>query len=896
MKAGVGYSADEDPVRAGREAAETAASSSGKPVLTLLFTTDSCDQQKVYGSVRDVVAGSSIAGMCAGGIILDDRVFSKGVGVLTISGDELRVATSLQTSLSGNPYLAGERAGEELAACGINEGSVFVFPDGFCSNIADMVRGLYNKLGPSHCYIGGGAGDNLKFFRTYQFSDTGVWTDAVSVALVSGINIQTAIGHGWMPIGDPLVITTSRGRRVSEIDGRPAFYAYAERFKGITTEGFPEIAMKHPLGFQDIAGNYFLRDPLYVNPDRAIDFITEVPGNAVGNIMHGRVEDLVNAAGEVARRAAGRVDNPRFVLVCDCISRHLLMGTDFEKELKAVRASVGSDVPIIGVLTFGEIGGFADVPFIHNKTIAVAVGGDRKTACREAAHPRYGSLTAELSALHEITSFELSDSEENIAREAIEKAGRLFGVRCFAWTRESGVGDEIAASWGFKDPSRVPIKMKERTPNQFNHAFDEFGMLFMEQADPITDREMRLYTIFARQIEKVLLHAKNNRERRRMEEELMLIKMQRLESLGVLAGGIAHDFNNMLTAIMSNIYLAKTSVDKDSEVYKKLEETERASERAQGLTQQLLAFARGGTPVKQTIYLRQLIADSANFAVGGSNVRCEFSLQDALWPVDADEGQVSQVIHNLAVNSAQAMPDGGIILIRGENVIIGPDDNMPERKGRFVKITVQDRGAGIPEEHLMKIYDPYFTTKPKGKGLGLAVVFSIIRNHGGHIDVESKVGLGTTFTLYLPASEGEVKEARKEAEGAAANSGNILLMDDEESIRCVAKDVLRGMGYSVEVSRDGAEALEAYRKGMAAGRPFDAVIIDLTVPGGMGGKELIKKLREIDPQVKGIVSSGYTGDPAMAEYREHGFVEILPKPYRIKKLRSVLREVIQRKQ
>ncbi len=873
-----------------------AAVSSGKPVLTLLFTTDSYDQQKVYGAVRDVVAGSSIAGMCAAGIIHADQVFSKGVGVLTISGDELRVFTSIQTSLNNNPYLAGERAGEALASCGISEGSVFVFPDGFGSDIAGMVRGLYNKLGPSYCYIGGGAGDNLKFFKTYQFSDSGLWTDAVSVALVTGMNIQTAIGHGWMPIGDPLVITASRGRKVSEIDGKPAFNAYTERFKEITVERFPEYAMKHPLGFQDISGNYFIRDPLTLKPDRAIDFITEVPGNAVGNIMHGRVEDLVKAAGEVAGMAAGRVSNPQFALVCDCISRYLLMGRDFEKELKAIRAAIGEDVPILGVLTFGEIGGFADVPFIHNKTIAIAVGGEKQAACRETARPRYGSLTAELSALHEITSFEISDSEEQIGLEAVEKAGRLFGVRRFAWTRETDKGEDIVLSWGFREPSDIRITTKEKGPNRFNYTFDEFGMLFMEQADPITDRESRLYTIFSRQIEKALHHAKNNRERRKMEEELMLIKMQRLESLGVLAGGIAHDFNNMLTAIMSNIYLAKTLVDKGSEVFKKLEETERASERAQGLTHQLLAFARGGAPVKHTIYLRQVITDSANFAVGGSNVRCEFSFQDALWPVDADEGQISQVIHNLVVNSAQAMPDGGIVKIHGENVSIGPEDNMPERKGRYLKITVQDRGTGIPGENITRIFDPYFSTKPKGKGLGLAVVFSIIKNHGGYIDVDSRLGHGTTFHIYLPASEGIVKEAQREAEGATTSSGNILLMDDEESIRCVAKDVLRGMGYTVEVSKDGTEALETYRKGMESGRPFDAVIIDLTVPGGMGGKELIKKLKEIDPGVKGIVSSGYTGDSAVAEYKEYGFVETLPKPYRIRKLRSVLQQVIRGKQ
>jgi hypothetical protein len=375
MKAGASYSGLDDSVQAGKEAAEEAVNASGKPALTFLFTTDNYEQESVYNAVKDVIGACCLIGICAGGIICGDKLYRKGIGVLSLAGAEIRVATSFQAGLSNDPYSAGERAGEELFASGIESGTVFVFPDGFSSNIAEMIRGLYNRLGPQYSYVGGGAGDNLKFFKTYQFTERGIGTDSLSVALVSGIDIRTSIGHGWKPFGDPLVITLATGKKLREIDGRPAFDAYAERFKEITADRFPEYGMKYPLGFPDISGNYFIRDPMSLNPDRTIDYVTEVPNNAVGSFMQGRVEELIEASGTVAKQAGAGVANPQFALVCECISRYLLMGEEFEKELKVMHESIGEQVPLIGVLTFGEVGCFEDVPFLHNKTIVIAVGG-----------------------------------------------------------------------------------------------------------------------------------------------------------------------------------------------------------------------------------------------------------------------------------------------------------------------------------------------------------------------------------------------------------------------------------------------------------------------------------------------------------------------------------------
>jgi hypothetical protein len=255
---------------------------------------------------------------------------------------------------------------------------VVVLPDGFGTNISEAVRGLYNIMGPDFGYVGGGAGDNLKFFKTYQFTEVGIKSDALAVALLNGLIIQTGISHGWKPEGEPLVITDAKGKKVIEIDGRPAFDVYSERLGGINKNKFPEYGMKYPLGFPDISGNYLIRDPLSVNPDKSIDFITEVPRNAVGNIMSCDMAELIETAEEVAKTTARKVEKPRFALLFDCISRCMLMGKEFEKEIKIIRESIGIGVPLLGALTFGEVGSYVDVPLFHNRTIVLAVGGSRK--------------------------------------------------------------------------------------------------------------------------------------------------------------------------------------------------------------------------------------------------------------------------------------------------------------------------------------------------------------------------------------------------------------------------------------------------------------------------------------------------------------------------------------
>lgn len=384
-------------------------------------------------------------------------------------------------------------------------------------------------------------------------------------------------------------------------------------------------------------------------------------------------------------------------------------------------------------------------------------------------------------------------------------------------------------------------------------------------------------------------------ETRRMENELL--KIEKLQSLGILAGGIAHDFNNFLTGIIGNLSLAKLDINSPDLAYSRLEEMEKAAFRATDLSQQLLTFSKGGDPVKRTVELSKLVKESALFALRGSKVRCDFIFQAESLPSNVDEGQISQVIHNLILNAEQAMPDGGVIQIGGEIIKLPLNNVFSLNTGEYAKLTIQDRGVGIKKEHLKKVFDPYFTTKQKGSGLGLAVAYSIVDKHNGRITIDSKLGEGTLFIIYLPAAH-EIESKQKSSKKLIKSGiGQILLMDDEDYIRRVAPQMLKMMGYTVIPAKNGEEAIQLYKQALESGRAFDAVILDLTVPGGMGGKETIQSLLSIDKNVKAIVSSGYSTDPVMSNYNRYGFKKAVKKPYRIEEIseaiQSVLRETVE---
>ena len=378
-------------------------------------------------------------------------------------------------------------------------------------------------------------------------------------------------------------------------------------------------------------------------------------------------------------------------------------------------------------------------------------------------------------------------------------------------------------------------------------------------------------------------------ERKHMEEELK--KFEKLESVGIMAGGIAHDFNNILTTISGSISLVKLSTEPNNKLTEILTDAETACSQAKNLTNQLLIFSKGGAPIKKITRIEDLIRNSANFASRGSNANCFFALAEDLWPAEIDEGQITQVIHNLVINAIQAMPEGGTIKITAENILIAADNILSLKTGEYIRLLVEDNGIGIPEDHIKKIFDPYFTTKDEGSGLGLATTFSIIKNHSGHIEVSSEVGRGTTFSIYLPALKEKFPININEKIKARKGSGKILLMDDEDSVRKTVCKMLSHLGYRVEVAANGEETISLYKKAKESGEPFDTVIMDLTIRGGMGGKETIESLIQIDPDIKAIVSSGYFNDPIMSDFRTYGFSGVIPKPFEIEDLSSLLLDI-----
>ncbi len=391
----------------------------------------------------------------------------------------------------------------------------------------------------------------------------------------------------------------------------------------------------------------------------------------------------------------------------------------------------------------------------------------------------------------------------------------------------------------------------------------------------------------------ILLHVRDISDRIRMERDLM--QAQKLESVGILAGGIAHDFNNILTGVIGNISVAKLEIAKDAIAYEPICEAERSAFRAKLLTQQLLTFAKGGAPIRRTASVAQLLEAATTFVLSGSRSTCRFDMAEDLWPADIDVGQISQVIENLVINASQAMPQGGTIRLTAQNVVANAEikKSYPKLKdGRYIQISIEDEGIGIAPDDLACVFDPYFTTKKGGSGLGLATSYSIVNKHEGLIAVESTLNKGTTFKLFIPASDKPLPEKPEVGDEPLRGSGRILVMDDEAVIRKILEAGLEKLGYTSESVSDGQAALDAYQAAMTSNDPFDAIILDITVPGGMGGEEAIELLKAIDPDVKGIVSSGYATGAAMSMPERLGFRGVIAKPYSIQQLSHVLHDVL----
>lgn len=392
----------------------------------------------------------------------------------------------------------------------------------------------------------------------------------------------------------------------------------------------------------------------------------------------------------------------------------------------------------------------------------------------------------------------------------------------------------------------------------------------------------------------VLCFVENITEREKTEQELLKIK--KLESTGVLAGGIAHDFNNILTAILGNISLSLHDANLAEKTRSLLQSAEKASIRARALTQQLLTFARGGEPVRESMSLAEVIRDSASFVLHGSAVTCRYTIPEDLWPVHADKGQISQVVQNIVLNARHAMPDGGVVDIVCANLPAGGGEHpLLDPREKYIRLSIADSGIGMPPEVLERIFDPYYSTKQEGSGLGLAITLSVINKHGGHIVVTSEPGRGTVFTIFLPAAgdaAAPVSERDRKADSDRLEPAGILIMDDDEPVLGILRSMLESAGHRVHVSRDGRECVEVFRSLVQSGQAVDLAIVDLTVRGGVGGRETVALLHDMEPGLPVIVSSGYSNDPVMASYRDFGFCGAVSKPYEYEDLLLAVNRVL----
>lgn len=390
------------------------------------------------------------------------------------------------------------------------------------------------------------------------------------------------------------------------------------------------------------------------------------------------------------------------------------------------------------------------------------------------------------------------------------------------------------------------------------------------------------------------LYRTNERLRQEMEHreqvEEQLLRVRNLESLGVLAGGIAHDFNNFLTVVLGNVELARMELEPEAPAQALLEQVSQACDQAVFLSSQLLTFAKGGAPVRKVVSPAQVVLNAVQLARRGSGISIEVDLAEDLWPIEVDMGQIGQALHNILLNAKQATPGGGIIEIRAQNVQSGGAEEP--RAGDRVRISIKDYGCGIPSENLHRIFDPYFSTKPSGSGLGLATAHAIVAKHGGQISVQSVPGRGAEFFIDLPACRTALLSDPPVVPQLGKGTGRLLVMDDEQGLLSMLERVLTSLGYEVVTARDGAAAISLYENAERSHHRFDAVLLDLTVSGGMGGVEAAARLRELNPSVKLIVSSGYADAPVMSQHGDYGFAGILPKPWTLPQLSEVFQRVL----
>ena len=435
------------------------------------------------------------------------------------------------------------------------------------------------------------------------------------------------------------------------------------------------------------------------------------------------------------------------------------------------------------------------------------------------------------------------------------------------------------------------VSFENKFKTIFHNGKSNYETDLISRTGNIIPVEINSSTFIYKNEQAVLSIARNISIRKEMENEIL--KKQKLESIGILAGGIAHDFNNSLSVFLSNVDLAEAYLDDKEELKSILKEIRTEIIKTTGLTNQLLTFSTGGMPVKETASISDLLKETIKFDLRGTNIHYKFDFVDDLWLVDIDYNQISQVINNIIINARQAMSDKGEILIKAENLENNTSDAILPANKKYIKITISDNGIGIPEDIQSKIFNPFFTTKDQGSGLGLTTSFSIVKKHDGFLTIKSYENLGTSIFIYLPALLiSEQNKKLKNHTQIISGSGKILVMEDQKSIRRSIVRMLRYLGYRVEEAEEGKHAIELYKKAQMKNDPFDIILMDLTIQKGLGGNDTSRILFEYEPQIKIVISSGYSNDPIIANYKEYGFKNVIVKPYTIYQLSNVIHSVL----
>ncbi|MCX7846223.1 MAG: diguanylate cyclase, partial [Dictyoglomaceae bacterium] len=526
MKIGFGYSFNENPYIAGKEATERAIKASGTPIFTLIFNTYNYYQEALLKGIKELIPFSKIVGFSGDGLIIQDKLYRKGIGIITLSGENLKVDTFLEEKRDRDDYSLGEILGKKILKTGINKGTIFIFPDSFKIDVSLLLYGLFNTLGKKFNFIGGGVGRISKDYKAFVFTEEGIIEGGISLAVIEGIDFSISCGHGWKPLGDPLIITKAENKEIIEIDGRSAFLSYKEKLGEFPYEKFSEYAINNPLGFPNLLGNFLIRDPIGVKDKEKLIFGTKIYTNSVGYIMKGDIAELLESSRITIEKAIKYIKNPQFALIFDCISRSDYMGENFEKELRIIRESFPLDIPILGMLSFGEIETHNKIPLFHNKSLVIGIGGE-EVIKEEKRENIFFPLYAELSILHEISSFSLPSSEKDLYEEIAEKAGRLFDIQLFALLLKTRYSYKLASSLGFTREEEVLELMKEKKPNQFTFQLGDgnLGILFIEQEYPLENKEIKIYTIFARKIENLLKELYNIKKQKELEENLRRLSL-----------------------------------------------------------------------------------------------------------------------------------------------------------------------------------------------------------------------------------------------------------------------------------------------------------------------------------------------------------------------------------